>query len=207
MSTDTDGDAELRAIEAILTAVAQLDSQARARVVDYVFRRLGLATYESPLTFGEAASFSRTDSPEGAGTLPPPEARDIRSLKETKEPKSATEMAAVVAYYLAELAPPSERKETVSTADLQRYFKQARYPLPQALRVTLAKAASAGYFDAVARGQYKLNPVGYNLVAHGLPERSASGTVRSRRSSASKSSTRQSQSSKASKKKPGRKSR
>lgn len=169
MADEAGGDVELQAIQVILSTLGGLDSQARSRVVDYVFRRLGLAPQDSALGLADLTAPNMLEVTEGAGSLPPTEARDIRSLKEAKEPKSGVEMAAVVGYYLAELAPPSERKETVSTADLEKYFKQARYPLPKALRVTLATAASSGYFDAVARGQYRLNPVGYNLVAHGLP--------------------------------------
>lgn len=97
-------------------------------------------------------------------------------------------MAAIVAYYLAELASPSERKDTVSTADLEKYFKQAGYPLPKALRVTLANAAAAGYFDAVARGKYKLNPVGYNLVVHGMSGKRPARTTRKSQAAGRRSS-------------------
>lgn len=179
MTVDTGSDSELQAIQTILSALGDLDSQGRARVVDYVFRRLGLTQQDSALGFPDLGAASLAEPVGGSGTLPPPEARDIRSLKESKDPKSAVEMAAIVAYYLAELAPASERKETISTADLERYFKQAKYPLPKALRVSLATAASSGYFDSVARGQYRLNPVGYNLVAHGLPGKVAPRRQRS----------------------------
>jgi hypothetical protein len=166
-------DTELRSIQIILMTLGELDTQARGRVLDYVFRRLGLVAQDSAMGLGIDLSTPDLAEPSegGAGTLPPPEARDIRSLKEAKDPKSAAQMAAVVAYYLAELAPPGERRMSVTTADLEKYFKQAKYPLPKALRVTLATAASAGYFDVVARGQYRLNPIGYNLVAHGLPDK------------------------------------
>jgi hypothetical protein len=82
-------------------------------------------------------------------------------------------MAAVVAYYLSELAPPGERTETIGTAEVQKYFKQAGYPLPKVPRVTLANAAQAGYFDSAGTGQFRLNPVGYNLVVHSLPRKAA----------------------------------
>jgi len=39
-------------------------------------------------------------------------------------------MAAVVAYYLSEVAPPDERRPEVATEDLEKYFKQAGHPLP-----------------------------------------------------------------------------
>jgi hypothetical protein len=78
-------------------------------------------------------------------------------------------MAALVAYYLSEVADQDERKESVNTSDLERYFKQAGFKLPKSLAKTLSNAAAAGYLDPVGNGYYKLNAVGYNLIAHGLP--------------------------------------
>jgi hypothetical protein len=94
---------------------------------------------------------------------------DIRALKEQKQPTSAKQMACVVAYYLGELAPDKERKNTVTVADLEKYFKQAGYPLPQKLEQLLVDAKKAGYFDSEARGEYALNRVGHNLVVHRMP--------------------------------------
>jgi hypothetical protein len=37
----------------------------------------------------------------------------------------------------------------------------------------LPDAKGSGYFDSAARGEYKLNAVGYNLIAHSLPAKSA----------------------------------
>jgi hypothetical protein len=184
---DRDLDAELGAIQTVVKTLEALTEDQRSRVLDYVFRRLGLTLpnpFEERLTWPTAATPSVGES----DLLPRSEPRDVRSLKEEKDPKSAVEMAAIVAYYLAELAPADERKETVATADLQKYFKQAKYPLPKALRVTLATAAASGYMEAVSRGQYRLTPVGYNLVAHGLPSgktpRSASRSAPKKGSSA-----------------------
>lgn len=96
---------------------------------------------------------------------------DIRSLKEQKSPASASQMACVVAYYLQELAPENERKETVNAKDLQKYFKQAKFRLPRTIQQLLPDSRAAGYFDsATGKGEYALNAVGYNLVAHNLPK-------------------------------------
>jgi len=78
-------------------------------------------------------------------------------------------MAALVAYYLSEIAPENERKGEINASDLERYFKQARFKLPKAISQALPNAAAAGYFDSTGNGLYRLNPVGYNLVVHGLP--------------------------------------
>jgi hypothetical protein len=173
---EAQGDAEIRALEAVFDALQPLDDEARSRVVEYTLKRLGMR--ELP---------SGADSPAGAPVTPieeQPQDRakattDIRSLKEKKNPASAIDMAAVVAYYLAEAAPPGERKETVSAADLEKYFKQAQFALPGRIGSTLPNAAAAGYFDSAARGEYRLNPVGHNLVTQNLPRSSAEGTTRS----------------------------
>jgi hypothetical protein len=90
-------------------------------------------------------------------------------------------MAALVAYYVTELAPEEERRSVITKEDIEKYFKQAPYRLPQRLAQTLPNAARAGYFDVVDRGQYKLNPVGYNLVAHGLPSGGSDSSTRAPR--------------------------
>jgi hypothetical protein len=96
---------------------------------------------------------------------------DIRTLKEQKKPVSAKQMACVVAYYLQELADEKEKKTAISTKDIETYFKQAGFRLPEALGQVLRNAKASGYFDSVGSGKFKLNAVGYNLVAHGLPEK------------------------------------
>ena len=94
---------------------------------------------------------------------------DIKSLKNEKQPTSAKQMACVVGYYLSELAPSEERKDTVKVADLEKYFKQANYRLPEKMEQLLVDAKRAGYFDTVGRGEYKLTRVGYNLVTQSMP--------------------------------------
>ncbi len=96
---------------------------------------------------------------------------DIRTFKEAKNPTSARQMACIVAFYLNEIAPADERKNVVTTADLERYFKQAKYPLPGKLEQLLIDCKSSGYFEVVDRGEYKLTRVGHNLVEHQMPQR------------------------------------
>ncbi len=95
---------------------------------------------------------------------------DIRSLKDEKKPRTAMQMACLVAYYLQEIAPEEERKIAINASDLNKYFKQAGYKLPKVVRQLLPDGKFAGYFEHSGNGFYKLSPVGYNLVVHTLPK-------------------------------------
>lgn len=97
---------------------------------------------------------------------------DIKTFKNQKQPTSAAQMACLVAYYLTELAPEGERKQTVTVSDLEKYFKQGSYPLPKTMDQLLVDGKKAGYFDSKARGEYALTRVGHNLVAHQMPRKS-----------------------------------
>jgi hypothetical protein len=140
-------DQELQAIQQVIAALSELDAGARTRVIDYVFQRLGL----------KAVTEQRSVVPPSDPTevLSPAQIRrrqvDVRSFGTEKSPRSANERVAVVAYYLTELAPETERKAEISAADITKYFKQAGFPLPGAARMTLVNARNAGYLDAQER--------------------------------------------------------
>ncbi len=172
MSTDIDK--EIEAIGILLKALLPLDSKARQAVLDYVMRRLEI------LPTGQGGVMLPDSS-----LLPPGEKlstlRDqteqvhIKDLVSDKKPKSAIEMAALVAYYLSHKAPQNERKQTISTKDIETYFKIGDFRLPNKPKFTLVNTKIAGYLDAVGDGEYKLNPVGYNLVVHSMPRTSERG--------------------------------
>ena len=166
-----------QAIDQIIQALDLLDESARKTALLAVCAHLGIK-------IGDASAAVRAQS--GAPFLPlepaamppsPPAAPrshvDIRSLKDEKKPASAKQMACLVAYYLQEHAPETERKQAIATADIEKYFKQAGFKLPQRSQQLLPDAKSSGYFDSTSRGEYKLNAVGYNLVVHNLPPKSA----------------------------------
>ena len=158
-------DRELDAMKAIIQALDGLEGESIQRVMDYVLSRLSIAA---------PTRQKGCSPPDLASSMPSEpvhrlEAQSIRDLREQKLPEKSSEMAALVAYYLAEIAEGDERKDVINTADIVRYFKQAGFKLSQAPAQTLPKAASAGYLDGVGSGMFKLNPVGHKLVVHGLP--------------------------------------
>ncbi len=167
-----------QAIDKIIEALDSVEPDARRTALEAACSHLGVKLDMShshvPAT---PASPPSTLVPPHQATPPPhsppspPSPTDIRTLKDQKQPSSAKQMACVVAYYLQELAPSKERKDTVSTQDLGKYFKQAGFKLPRALEQVLRDGKSSGYFESTTRGEYKLNAVGYNLVAHNLPKK------------------------------------
>jgi hypothetical protein len=160
-------DRELEAISSIIALLTPLEEGERSRVLEYVLKRLQMATVRAP------AASPREGAGSAVSTARP--VTDIRTLTAEKQPRSANEMVALVAYYLSELAPEGERSETVNADTIRRYFKMAGFPLPSVLRNLLPNASAAGYLENVSRGEYRLNPVGYNLVVHGLPRSGSPG--------------------------------
>lgn len=169
-----------QAIDEVIQALGPLDESSRVTAIKAACEQLKIQLFgiqqNEPLfqqTPGTASPATATAQARIA---------DIKTFKQEKQPSSANEMAAVVAFYLSELVPQIDRKQEVQVEDMVKYFKQAGFPLPRVPKVLLANAKNAGYFDGGKGGVYKLNPVGYNLVAHNLPRAgSGSGTAPRRR--------------------------
>lgn len=178
MARATTADRELDALKAIMGALDGLDGDSIQRVLDYVFSRLSIvAPNRVTQVTAKAVGLS---SAEVQGDTARSRRASIRDLKDQKQPHSSNQMAALVAYYLSEVADESERKDTINAADISKYFKQAGFKLPRATRSALPNAAAAGYFEPAGDGQYRLNAVGYNLVVHGLPRGADSAKRRAR---------------------------
>lgn len=183
--SDTDNEkAVVDAITALLTALGPLDAEARVHVIEFVVKRLGIKlpgdsiaaalVSTKPELAGFGAHGEHLTPLPGASEAnnPPPRPAhvvDVRSFAEGKNPQTMSERVAVIAYYLAHEAAPADRKDRLTWDDIEPYFKQAGFPLPTASHMALTNAKNAGYLVPVDRGQYKLNAVGHNLVAHKLP--------------------------------------
>jgi hypothetical protein len=155
-------DSELKAISTIVDALRPLSEKECQRVLEYVAGRFGIPSLQQMTSLPRPQPGATAQGSQQA----PIHISDIRSLKEAKTPKSANEMAALVAYYVSELAPADQRTKQINKADIERYFKSAGFRLPADAGFTLVNAKNAGYLDTVGAGQYTLNPVGYNLVVH-----------------------------------------
>tara|TARA_B100000315_G_scaffold174127_1_gene162549 strand:- start:518 stop:1129 length:612 start_codon:yes stop_codon:yes gene_type:complete len=153
-------DNEIEAIKAVLLALEPLPLEIRASVLDYVIKRLQITlesaqqTNISPPTPVADIKPDISDVTKGAEPLRAPV--HIMDLKKKKQPRSAIEMAVLVAYYLENEAPPIELKDSITSKEINTYFKIAEFPLPGNVKFTLPNARAAGYLDAVGNGEYKL---------------------------------------------------
>ncbi len=90
---------------------------------------------------------------------------DIRSFVRGKSPKSHMQLAAAVAYFLKFVAPPQERKESISAEDFSDAIRKVGgWSQPKRPIMTLTNAKNQGYLDAIGGGTFRLNSVGENLV-------------------------------------------
>ena len=166
-------DKEIEAIKTLLVVLEPLEPDVRKAVLVYVLKRLDITLPDGHAIAPVVSDIAKMPEPvqreQPSPSSAPTKQQDIRQLKEEKKPKSAIEMAVVVSYYLTHVAPKGERKETVCTNDLDKYFKMAQFRLPKSIAFTLPNTKKAGYLEPVGAGEYKLNPVGYNLVVHSMP--------------------------------------
>lgn len=157
------------AIDEIIASLANLDEQSRIIAIQAACNYLKI-TISNEVLVGDNNLQTKLQTPSEDKKIIK-QIIDIKTLKEEKKPTTAIEMTCLVAYYLENYSTESEKKSNITTIDLEKYFKQASYPLPKVPKQALIDAKSAGYFDSVGKGLYKLNPVGYNLVAHKLPKK------------------------------------
>jgi hypothetical protein len=176
---ESQDDGGVSAITTLLDTLRPLKPETRWNVLDYVFKTLGITppaaiAPQNPVAREFPAAPIPPVTPHPASA-----AMDLRSLTEQKKPKTANQMVAIMAYYLSNLAPQGERRDHIVADDIKRYFPQGNFELPTGRHgMTLVNAKNAGYLDALADGQYRLNPVGHNLVTHKLPRAEGGGSAR-----------------------------
>ncbi|OGW16175.1 MAG: hypothetical protein A2035_03150 [Nitrospirae bacterium GWA2_42_11] len=164
-----------QAIDEIIQALQSLEQSSRVTAIKATCEHLNISLIEESKIEHHIETSHRPAMPTTSKTI------DIKTLKEQKKPSSAIEMAALVAFYLSEHASEIDRKDEVDVDDMVKYFKQSGFKLPQRPKVLLVNAKNAGYFDSAGGGKYKLNPVGYNLVAHNLPRSQSESPIKGTR--------------------------
>jgi hypothetical protein len=160
---------DLDAVRTLVNALEKFEKNDQERIIRWAREKLGLV---GELQKVNAAQPSSTTLPVTAEHKPHGQ-KDLKSFYSEKKPGSDNQFAALVAYYYKFEAPVSDRKDEINSDILQdatRLAKRDRLGKPAK---TLQNAKGMGYLDnGSARGFYKINTVGENLVAMTLPQNS-----------------------------------
>jgi len=178
---------DFEAVRAVVDALKAFPAEDQRRILRWAQEKLGLPISPSPSTGATApATAVEPTTPVSTAT---PRPRDIRAFLQEKRPSSDNQFAAAVAYYFAFEAPDNERKSEITASDLQHAARlSGRERLKRPIE-TLHNASKRGYLDkGKARGSFRINTVGENLVAMAMPgtDTDESGAGRRQRKRVSK---------------------
>lgn len=159
---------DLEAVRAVAAALEGFDAKEQERILRWAREKVGL-TAGAPM-----ARIPAEPAPERIAAAiqkePAEHGTDIKSFVASKNPGSDVQFAATVAYYYRFEAPEAERKDVITSEDLQeaaRKVNRGRFTRPSQ---TLVNAHTQGYLDKGGeKGAYQLNTVGENLVSMTLP--------------------------------------
>ncbi|MDI6802791.1 MAG: hypothetical protein QME58_02955 [Bacteroidota bacterium] len=146
---------DLEAVRAICIALEPFDETERGKIIKWASERIGIKSI-TPLPA------PNTSPPTSGG-------KDIKTFLEEKNPTSANQLVAAVAYYYKFEAPASEKKNAITKDDLMEASRKANRERPKNPNVILVNAKEYGLVDKVGTGAYEINAVGENLVAVSMP--------------------------------------
>ena len=186
---------DLEAVRILTETLEPFDSKERERIIRWTMEKLGM-TNAMP---GGSSPASIPPEQNQVKVSPITQDRqqirktDIKTFIESKSPKSAIQIATVVAYYFRFEAPSDKRKDVINKDDLVDAVRKADLTRPQRPEQVLVNAFHAGYLDrSEEKGQYQINAVGENLVAMTLPGSSDSVVRRPRKKTTPRNATRKS---------------
>lgn len=170
------------AAEEVKGILAGRDPVEQQRIVRWVCESLELSFVPRPEPSDATAQTSKLKAAETPtthhGSHERAHATDIRSFSQHKQPKSDVQFVAVVAYFFRFVAKEANRKDAILADDVQEAARLAQRSVFKSPSTTLNNAVKQGYLDRAARGAFRLNTVGENLVAMTLP---GTRTARSQR--------------------------
>jgi len=162
---------DLDAVRAVVDALKAFPAEEQRRILRWAQEKLGLPVSPSPMAGATPAVLPEASLTTSGSTARP---RDIRAFLQQKSPSSDNQFAAVVAYYFAFEAPDTEKKSEITASDLQHAARLSGRERLKRPIYTLHNASKSGYLDkGRARGSFRLNTVGENLVAMAMPSQGA----------------------------------
>jgi hypothetical protein len=156
---------DLEALKIVCNALEKFEQSDRERIIRWASERLGIKGQVSQFDTQQQQSFSNPPAFTGqhSGT------KDIRTFLQEKNPTSANQLIAAVAYYYKFEAPATERKNSITADDVVDACRKAGRERPKFPNEIMANAKNYGLIDKTGQGLYEINAVGENLVAVSMP--------------------------------------
>lgn len=173
MSKQTD---DLEAVRIIAEALKDFDKSDQERIIRWARERVGL----DPSVSSAMVTTPQRQPTTIPATLGSEKSVTIKEFIESKNPRKDIHFSAVVAYYYRFEASEGSKKDAINSDDLQeacRLSNRNRFEKPIGV---LNNAEAMGLLDRQERGLFKINAVGENLVAMGLPASAGNSVAKSR---------------------------
>jgi hypothetical protein len=164
------------AAKMIVEALKGLDKSSQSLAIRFASESLGLSGVAMQTT-QPVGPPSQISQPEVRGAT---HSTDIKQFTAAKAPKSDQQFAAVAAYFYRFEAAESARKDTIDANTMREAARLAGRRQAKNWAFTLTNAKNSGYLDSAGSGQYRINSVGENLVAIGLPGDTSEASVKRR---------------------------
>lgn len=157
---------DLAAIKTICDALEPFDENERERILRWASERLGIKNIPVQTT-----QVQQTTVPPVAGqqVVTSTGGKDIKTFLDEKNPTSANQLVAAVAYYYKFEAPANEKKNSINADDILEACRKGQRERPKHSNQILVNASAFGLVDKVGTGAYEINSVGENLVAVSMP--------------------------------------
>ncbi|HEX5105128.1 MAG TPA: hypothetical protein VFV87_15015 [Pirellulaceae bacterium] len=176
-SSGTNSSSTASPLEAAQKIVAILDgmtNEHRLLAVKFALETLGLQAPTAQVH--EPQALQHPPQSVQAAATPPLRRMDIKTFTNMKAPKTDTQFTAVVAYFYQIESPEDQRKESINIETMKEAARLVGgRRQPPNWKFTLQNARNAGYLEAAGDGNYRLTPVGENLVAITLPGNAVAG--------------------------------
>src|SRR5262249_35659764 len=160
----------------IVEALKGLDKSSQALAIRFATESLGLSGVAMQTT-SPVGPPSQISQSEVRGAT---HSTDIKQFTAAKAPKSDQQFAAVAGYFYRFEAAESARKDTIDANTMREAARLAGRRQAKNWAFTLTNAKNSGYLDSAGSGQYRINAVGENLVAIGLPGDTSEASVKRR---------------------------
>jgi hypothetical protein len=130
------GSDDYEAVRAVVAALEPFEPKDQERILRWAREKVGLAPTTAAPT---------TKEPNSEGPAPLPKTADIKTFIDYKNPRSESQLAAAIAYYYRFEAPEPQRKEVITSADLQDVCRQVGRERLKSPAQTLVNAYTQGY--------------------------------------------------------------